>query len=271
MGKYDIRLFCELNDRYRSTPLVPAPNPLTGPGKDEQAMNRVRQIQKQIDLRGKRVLEIGCGRGHLATAIAATCEAQVTGVDIVNYPEWQDDACAGVDLRKMDLTTDDISSLGHFDAIVSLVVMEHVLHPYSMLTAMYNLLRPGGQLYLSANLYRGPKASHRYRDIFFPWPHLLFTDDVFAQFYRLRLGPTAPRKVSSWVNKLTYAHYKLYFDQLGFESQAVWLSPSSFDESAYLEHSEVLERYPIFDLSHDFIYAHLTRPELETRPLQEEA
>ena len=35
----------------------------------------------------------------------------------------------------------------------------------------------GGLAWIKAN--RGPKASHRYRWVNFPWPHLLFTDEVF--------------------------------------------------------------------------------------------
>lgn len=60
----------------------------------------------------------------------------------------------------------------------------------------------GRCLRLSANLYRGPQASHRYREVFFPWPHLLFEDGVFEAYYRhIGMRPARP----AWFNRLTAA------------------------------------------------------------------
>src|SRR5204863_6563140 len=78
----------------------------------------------------------------------------------------------------------DIAALGRFDYIYSFSVWEHIVHPYTALVNARELLEPSGTMFLQAQLYCGPKASHRYREVFFPWPHLLFTDDVFEEFYR---------------------------------------------------------------------------------------
>jgi hypothetical protein len=131
-----------------------------------------------------------------------------------------------------------------------------------MLKAMFERLRPGGVAYLAANLYRGPKASHCYRQVYFPWPHLLFGDDVWRAFYRKAHDRD---ETFSWVNKLTYAQYLTYFDMLGFRQKTVWLTPSTFDADFYARFEDVLSRYPRFDLSHDFVYAVLERPEVPIR------
>jgi len=62
-----------------------------------------------------------------------------------------------------------------------------------------------------ANFYRSAVASHLYRDVYFPWAHLLFTDSVFEEFHR-HIGQGAQRPF--WANKLTYAEYHRYFDLL---------------------------------------------------------
>jgi hypothetical protein len=98
--------------------------------------------------------------------------------------------------------------------------------------------------------------------VYFPWPHLLFGDDVWRAFYRKAHDRD---ETFSWVNKLTYAQYLTYFDMLGFRQKTVWLTPSTFDADFYARFEDVLSRYPRFDLSHDFVYAVLERPEVPIR------
>ena len=90
-------------------------------------------------------------------------------------------------------------------------------------------------------MYRGPKASHRYRDVFFPWPHLLFDDDVFVEFYKGR-GRNNVR--AAWVNKLTVPHYETYLRQLDFEVVRQWTTGTPIDEAFYQRFIDRLGRYP---------------------------
>ena len=126
-------------------------------------------------------------------------------------------------------------------------------HSFAELTAVKELLKPEGQglAYLSANLYRGPKASHRYREVFFPWPHLLFDDDVFIEFYRRR-GRNNVR--AAWVNRLTVAHYEMYLRQLDFEVVRQWTTGTPIDEEFYQRFIDKLGRYPRYDLEQDFLH-----------------
>ncbi len=254
---YDLALFERLNEEYRVRPLVPKPRSFAASAVAEQGRRRARDLVRRFGLAGKRVLEIGCGRGEVLAALAAGHGCICTGVDVTRYPAWDDVAAGGVRLVQADLSQDPAMLAGErFDFVVSLAVWEHVRHPYAMLERVHDLLRPGGELYLSANLYRGPKASHRYRQVFFPWPHLLFEDAVFEAFYVKHQGkPNRP----AWVNKLTAAHYLLYFDLLGFERLAISYRTTPIDEAFHARFAEVLERYPRFDLERDFIEAHLRR------------
>jgi 2-polyprenyl-3-methyl-5-hydroxy-6-metoxy-1,4-benzoquinol methylase len=256
-SRFDLSLFQALNDEYADRPLVPKPRKFTPSALMDQANRRAKAIGGRVELTGRRVLEVGCGRGHLGDVLADAHGCTYTGVDIVDYPEWADPSAAGVAFERLDISTEPSDDLGEFDVVVSMAVLEHVVHPYSMLKAMYERLRPGGVAYLAANLYRGPKASHRYREVFFPWPHLLFGDNVWREFYRTVHGR---ENTLAWVNKLTYAEYLTYFDLIGFQSRKVWLTDAIFDAEFYARFEDVLSAYPVFDLSHDFVYAVLERP-----------
>jgi hypothetical protein len=106
-------------------------------------------------------------------------------------------------------------------------------------------------------LYRGPVASHLYREIYFPWPHLLFSDEVIREFYR-RQG--LEERGSTWVNKVTWAQYERYFELIGFRVRMVQFAEKPLDTEFYRRFSYVLERYPTFDLTKDFFTAVLERP-----------
>jgi SAM-dependent methyltransferase len=249
--RYDLDLFLALNEEYRSKPIVPQPRSLEGSSLLATSQKRAADLDKKLGgITSKRVLEVGCGRGHFSRVLADDYGCQVSGVDIRDYPEWTERP--DLSLHKHDIATLQNDFLGKFDFIVSYAVWEHVEHPYAALQATRDLLNADGKMYLYANLYRGPMASHRYREIFFPWPHLLFTDEVVESFY-VTLGkpPTRP----AWVNKLTYAQYMLYFEQLGFDVERAWVSQKPLDEDFYHRFEDVLGRYPRFDLVRDFIYA----------------
>ncbi len=249
---FDLELFLQLNEEYEAKPVVARPRTFDEQSLDQGAARRLSNVERRVDLSDKRVLEIGSGRGHICRRLADHYGCEVVGVDIKEYDQWESLSGRNVDLRIHDVSADDNAALGTFDLILSFAVWEHVEHPYAALQGVKELLGPEGRAYIYANLYRGPKASHRYRDIYFPWPHLLFTDEVFEEFYLHTIGR---KKRAAWVNKLTAAHYTFYFDQLDLVPEQLFYSKDAFDAELYARFEDVLGRYPRFDLSHDFINA----------------
>lgn len=255
--RYDLDLFVELNEEYSQNSAALAQVSATRQDDADHyaaSARRLAQVDKDLHFEsGMRVLEVGCGRGHLGDILRRDYGCEVVGLDIRTYPEWDEFLSDGLDLRIHDISQQDNDSLGKFDRIVALAVWEHMEHPYAGLTAVKDLLRPGGdsRAYISANLYRGPKASHRYRDVYFPWPHLLFEDDVFVEFFKTR-GRHNVR--AAWVNRLTVSHYQTYLRQLDFKVVRQWTTGTPIDEAFYQRFIDKLGRYPRFDLEKDFIY-----------------
>jgi len=156
-----------------------------------------------------------------------------------------------------DLATDRSFDEGFFDRIYSFAVLEHVVHPWAVLNELYRILKPGGFAYLSANLHRGPRASHLYRELFMPFPHLLFSDDVIREFRRKNSGVDAG---ASWVNRLTWSQYEDAFRQIGFVMHSLKFRETPIDEPFYERFCDILGRYPRSDLTKDFFYTIVEKP-----------
>jgi ubiquinone/menaquinone biosynthesis C-methylase UbiE len=255
---YDLECFTDLNRSWASRPLVPEPPRQDPVAMADRARGRLQRMAKQLALEpGHRVLEIGCGRGHLSRQLASEAAVESVGLDIHRYPEWIETTTPGATFIAGDIS-EPLGLDGTFDRIFSLSVWEHLEHPSASLEQTYRLLKPGGVMFIQAQLLHGPKASHRYREVFFPWPHLLFRPDVFEEYY-ISIGrePMRPAFVNGW----TAMHYQFHLERVGFES--LWFSTPQpwFDRQFYDDHREQLGLYPIWDLSHDVIMIRVRRPE----------
>jgi ubiquinone/menaquinone biosynthesis C-methylase UbiE len=256
---YNVDLFRELNAFYAVQPVMPVPRDNDPTGLQKLAERRVTYIMTHLHLAGLRCLEVGCGSGETARTLAAKGQCSVTGVDIGALPEWEGDKHT----RDLSFVVADISQScpfapESFDFIYSLSVLEHVVHPTDMLKAIHRLLKPGGIFYFTANLYRGPIASHRYREVFFPWPHLLFQDDVFCQYYDAE--EYGFEGTPFWINRLTHLHYQACLQELGYEVLWQNLSGQPFDKEFYECFKDILGKYPVEDLSLDFIRMRVRKP-----------
>lgn len=248
---FDVDLFEALNAEYAAKPLVAQAIGLDEASLTERAEKRLDRVHRSIDLAGKRVLEFGCGAGFEVWLLSHHFGADAYGVDIAERSAWRDLADDRTHYALADIAEDRPFPADFFDRIVSFSVFEHVAHPHASLAELHRVLRPGGLAWISANLYRGPMASHRYREVLFPFPHLLFEDEVFREFYR-RQG--LPASTASWVNRLSWADYEGLFGRVGFRIRALTFSERSLDEAFYRRFESVLGRYPRWDLERDFFH-----------------
>jgi len=122
---------------------------------------RLGYINGIISLQGKVVLDVGCGGGILAEAMAGS-GAQVTGIDLAEKPLQ----VARLHLLEsgLDVTYRNIAveALAHesphsFDVVTCMEMLEHVPDPAATVSACAALLKPGGHAFF-ATLNRNPKS-----------------------------------------------------------------------------------------------------------------
>ena len=254
---YDIDLFEALNAEYASKPVVEQAVGFDEASLTERAEGRLERVHRSIDLAGRRVLEFGCGTGFEVWLLSHHLGADAYGVDISERRAWADLADDRTHFVQADIAEDRPFAADFFERIISFSVFEHVTHPHASMAELYRILGRGGLAWISANLYRGPLASHRYREVFFPYPHLLFEDEVFREFYRRR---GLPERAASWVNRLSWADYEGMFERVGFRIRSVRFSERPLDEAFYRRYEPVLGRYPRWDLTRDFFHVVVEKP-----------
>ncbi len=124
--------------------------------------HRVSYIEQQASgLDGKRILDVGCGGGILAEALAFK-GARVTGIDMAELSL----KVARLHLHESGLDIDyQLSTVeafaeqheAQFDIVTCLEMLEHVPDPASIITSATRLLKPDGVFFLST-INRNPKS-----------------------------------------------------------------------------------------------------------------
>jgi len=259
---FDIELFEALNAEYADRPLVPSPQQYDDDALLERARARLLTVHRSIDLAGKRVLEFGCGAGYEIWSVTHQFDSEGWGIDLSERRAWATLADERTSYVQGDLAVDQPFAADHFDRVLSFTVFEHVEHPHAALAELYRVMKPGGLAWIKANLHRGPMASHRYRWVSFPFPHLLFDDDVFREYCR-RHG--LPEEGAVWVNRLTWAEYANHFERIGFRIRMLRFTETPLDEAFYRRFESVLGRYPKTDLGRDFFEVVLEKPAASAR------
>ena len=112
-------------------------------------------------LEGKRVVDVGCGGGILAEAMAAK-GASVTGIDLADKPLKVAtlhalEVGSSVDYRLVSAEDLAAQSPGAFDVVTCMEMLEHVPDPASTVRACAAMAKPGGMVFFST-INRNPKS-----------------------------------------------------------------------------------------------------------------
>jgi len=122
---------------------------------------RLDYIDRRVGLRGKHVLDVGCGGGLLTEAMAQR-GAEVTGIDMGEAPLAVARLHAersGVPVTYRKITAEEMAQEhpGHYDVVTCLEMLEHVPEPAAVVKACSELVKPGGQVFFST-INRNPKS-----------------------------------------------------------------------------------------------------------------
>ncbi|MFO0325866.1 MAG: bifunctional 2-polyprenyl-6-hydroxyphenol methylase/3-demethylubiquinol 3-O-methyltransferase UbiG [Burkholderiales bacterium] len=127
---------------------------------------RLKHIDQRVSLRGKTVLDVGCGGGILAESMAVA-GANVKGIDLSERPlkvaelHKLESLAAGksLALNYELIAAEDLAAHepAKHDCVTCMEMLEHVPDPASTVRACAALAKPGGWLFFST-LNRNPKS-----------------------------------------------------------------------------------------------------------------
>ncbi len=122
---------------------------------------RANYIDRYSPVSGQRLVDVGCGGGILAEAMAQR-GAKVTGIDMGEAPlavAKLHQLESGVDVDYFQSTAEELAvkAPASFDVVCCLEMLEHVPDPGAVIKACADMAKPGAALYFST-INRNPKA-----------------------------------------------------------------------------------------------------------------
>lgn len=177
---------------------------------DETGAHHFNSIAKHllngIDLREKRVLDVGCGTGIVSSHIINGGAASLVSGDQSEFMlgQWKKKAvAAGIDSTKIEFRQLDAEHLpfadGEFDVAVSSMVMGMIPDQLGFLSEMKRVLKPGGTVALST---QGPRFYQNVIEITF---RVYIKKGLLEMMgYRLEYWPWDEKTARKMLNKAGY-------------------------------------------------------------------
>ncbi len=140
-----------------------------------QARDAVRWLERNGVELGPRttVLDLGCGFGLFGRELQEKgCVVSFADTEVFLLPDIEPERFFDV-----DVTTDDLASLGTYDLVISSNVLEHISDPGYFIANVHKTMKPGGRLYLSWANWLSPWGGHHFSPFHYLGPrrgHLVY-------------------------------------------------------------------------------------------------
>ena len=177
-------------------------------------------------LRGKTVVDFGCGQGHQTIEIAQQGAALSIGVDVrEELLVAAGEKAAGVPNATF-LNSTRLGTTQFADFVLSIDAFEHFADPEGALRQMYGLLKPGGLLLVSFGPpWLHPLGGHAFS--VFPWSHKLLSEQALCRWHNAVQQTHLLRfeEADGGLNRMTIARFQALARLSPFRRVSITLVP----------------------------------------------
>jgi ubiquinone/menaquinone biosynthesis C-methylase UbiE len=195
---------------------------------DEDFRKFTQRAGAYFDWKGKRILDVACGRGDLANHLAMRGASEVYGIDIQNQHIAVGKSVAAKNgisnVQFFECNFHQWVTAERFDYVISYEALDHIPDAKKTLKKMAGLLKDNGKIInFAAGFWLGPSADHcdDFMRIFIPWRHLLFNEQALFAVRREKFRPNDPatsfKEIRGGLSMYTLSEYKKAIHDAGLE------------------------------------------------------